>query len=311
MQTAVDYLTHETYKTSSDYLFSRLPPRLSQPDIGIVCGSGLGGLAETLTDTVSFDYKDIPHFALSTVQGHVGKLVFGMLMGKAVVCMVGRKHMYEGHQLIQTVYPIRIMKSLGVKTLVVTNAAGGLNQSYNVGDIMVISDHISFAGFGGCNALIGRNIPEFGPRFPPVSDAYDEDLRVLAFKAAHSIGEDMKCMREGTYSFVPGPSYETRAESRYLRANGADAVGMSTVPEVVIARHCGIRVLGLSLITNRVAQGLSKDCKAMALSHINGTPAPMHTDPVELVASHEEVLESGRVRSLAMQGLVSKIVDML
>ena len=171
---------------------------------------------------------------MKIVLGHEGKLVFGMLSGQPTVCMVGRKHMYEGHASIKTAYPIRVMSLLGAKTLIVTNAVGGLNLEYKVGDIMVISDHISFPGIAGQNPLIGKNIIEFGDRFPAISDAYEFDLRVLAFRAANLIGIEDSVMKEGVYAYVAGPSFETRAEARFLKAAGADVVGMSTVPEVIV-----------------------------------------------------------------------------
>ncbi|KAJ3103896.1 hypothetical protein HDU96_009118 [Phlyctochytrium bullatum] len=263
---AVNYFDASTYRETTGYLQQNLPEALKKIEVGIVCGSGLGGLASTLEEPrVEFDYKDIPHFAVSTVAGHAGKLVFGILAGKPTVCMVGRKHAYEGHSLLRTVFPIRVMGLLGAHTIIVTNAAGGLNPNFNVGDIMVIEDHLNLPGISGLSALIGPNIDDFGPRFPAVSDAYDFDLRVAAFKAAAAVGLPSDVMREGRYVFVAGPSFESRAEARFLRNNGADCVGMSTVPEVVVARHLGLRVLGISLITNRVNQSFGKSAKAVAM----------------------------------------------
>lgn len=211
---SLDYYTIKPYNEAFEFIKATLPSHLSSPCILIICGSGLGGLSNSLTATHTLPYASIPHFSPSTVEGHEGKLVFGILHGKQVVCMVGRKHMYEGDALIKTVFPVRVCKLLGVGTLIVTNAAGGLNKTYQIGDLVILCDHLSFAGLGGCNPLIGRNIPEFGPRFPPVSDAYDVGLRILAFKAAVAAGIELDSVREGVYSFVPGPSFETRSEAR-------------------------------------------------------------------------------------------------
>ncbi|KAI8851593.1 nucleoside phosphorylase domain-containing protein [Chytridium lagenaria] len=303
---SIDYFSTKTYGETAAYLKSVLPDALKTIEVGVVCGSGLGGLASTLQEPrFEIEYKDIPHFAVSTVPGHAGKLVFGILSGKPAVCMVGRKHAYEGHSLLRTVYPIRVMHLLGAHTVIVTNAAGGLNPNFNVGDIMIIEDHLNLPGIGGLSALIGPNIDDFGPRFPAVSDAYDFDLRVAAFKAAAAVGLPSEIMREGVYSFVAGPSFESRAESRYLRNNGADCVGMSTVPEVVIARHIGMRVLGISLITNRVNQSFGKSAKAVASGEA------INSVDNEPKANHEEVLATSAARSAEMQGLVLKIVETL
>ncbi|KAJ3219490.1 hypothetical protein HDU67_000903 [Dinochytrium kinnereticum] len=303
---AINYFSPATYQEAADHLKNALPESLKSIEVGVVCGSGLGGLASTLQEPrVEFEYKDIPHFALSTVPGHAGKLVFGFLSGKPTVCMVGRKHAYEGHSLLRTVFAIRIMSLLGAHTLVVTNAAGGLNPNFNVGDIMIIEDHLNLPGIAGLSALIGPNIDSFGPRFPAVSDAYDFELRLTAFKAAKAVGLPDSCMREGVYSFVAGPSFESRAEARFLRNNGADCVGMSTVPEVVVARHIGMRVLGISLITNAVNQSFGKSAKAVAAGEA------VNSVDNEGKANHEEVLATSAARSAEMQGLVQKIVETL
>jgi len=191
------------------------------------------------------------------VAGHAGKLVFGHLgeSNMPTVFMVGRYHFYEGHTLQHCTFPVRVMKVLGVEWLIVTNACGSLNPEHKVGDIAVLNDHLSVPGMSGFNPLIGANLDSFGPRFPAVSDAYTYALRRIAFEAAFSIGWAEDDIREGVYAFVAGPSYETRAEARQLAAMGADVVGMSTVPEVIVARHSGIKVLGLSLITNAVVVG--------------------------------------------------------
>ncbi|KAI8928683.1 nucleoside phosphorylase domain-containing protein [Entophlyctis helioformis] len=312
-----EYFNPETYAAAAMYLHTRLPAALAKPQVGIICGSGLGGLVNAMeAPLVEFEYKDIPGFATSTVPGHVGKLVFGILSGKPTVCMVGRLHLYEGHSLVRTVFPIRVMKLLGVSTLIVTNASGGLNPKFNIGDIMIIADHVSFAGMGGQNALIGPNISEFGPRFPPVSDAYDFDLRVLAVKAAHEASVPLEYLREGVYTFVTGPSFETRAEARFLRDGlKADCVGMSTVPEVIIARHCGIKVLGLSLITNKVSVGYGRSALEAGFAQIgvksdNVEARAVQDDELQL-ATHDEVLATSAARSVDFQRLVKKVVEIM
>ncbi|TPX34020.1 purine-nucleoside phosphorylase [Synchytrium microbalum] len=304
---SLDFFDISTYEETAKFLQGKLPAALKEPQVAVICGSGLGGLANTLKEPkVELDYKDIVNFPTSTVQGHAGKLVFGMLSGVPTVCMVGRFHMYEGHPLIRTVFPVRVFSLLGVSTLIVTNAAGGLNPSYSICDIMLIEDHISMVGLGGGSALIGPNITGFGPRFPPTSDAYDYELRLTAMKAAISIGLSPDIIREGIYCFVAGPSFETRAEARFLKGIGGDAVGMSTVPEVIVARHCGMRVLGISLVTNNVLQGHGKSARETVLSGLveNGGVE-------EGVANHEEVLASGEKRAADLQRLVSKIVETL
>ena len=209
------------------------------------------------------------------------------------------------------------MSLLGVHTVLVTNAAGGLNPSYKVGDIMLIADHISFPGLGGENPLIGPNLSFLGPRFPPTSDAYDFRLRVLAARAARSIGFPQGVIKEGIYCFVAGPSYETKAEARFLRMVGGDAVGMSTVPEIIVARHCGMKILGLSLITNKVMQRREASALDVADRLDGVTPRePEVEDPLEghegeTQANHEEVLAASNARALEMQLLVSKIVEMI
>lgn len=272
------------------------------PEIGIICGSGLGGLVGTLKGQVKeFNYSEIPNFVASSVAGHAGKLVFGKLSGLNAVFMVGRFHFYEGHTLQQTVLPVRVMKLLGVKTLIVTNAAGGLNPSYNVGDVVIINDHLSFPGLGGQNPLIGPNLESLGPRFPPTSDAYDFELRKFVYRAARAVSLDRKALHEGVYCFVAGPSYETKAEARFLRNSGGDVVGMSSVPEVLVARHCGLRVLGLSLVTNRVAQKF----EPCADEELPQTEVGLE----EQVACHEEVLAASQGRAKEMQALVTAIVE--
>jgi len=227
--------------------FVRLQVSL-QPAVALILGSGLGELAEEVRDPVSLPYAQIPHFARSTVSGHAGRLLVGMLADVPVVVMQGRFHLYEGYTPQLLALPVRVMGLLGAQTLLVTNAAGGLNPAYRPGDFMLISDHINLPGMAAANPLLGPNEERFGQRFPPLARAYDERLRILAHTVAGSIPELR--LHEGIYAMVSGPNFETKAELRMLRTLGADAVGMSTAPEVVVASHMGLRVLGVSLITN-------------------------------------------------------------
>lgn len=273
---------YETAKKTADYLIKRLS---HQPVLGIICGSGLGGLAEALQEKKTFDYKDIPEFPTSTVQGHSGKLVFGHLQDVQIVCMQGRFHYFEGHSLAKCVFPVRVMKLLGVHTIIVTNSSGAINQDYNVGDIMMIKDHINFVGMSGENPLRGLNDERWGPRFPPMSNAYDANLRAEVRNIAKSLGIN-DFFREGVYAVVGGPNYETVAETRALGILGADAVGMSTAHEVITAHHCGIKVFGLSLITNKC---------------VNTYEAVNH-------ANHEEVLVTANSRKEDLEKLVKALV---
>ncbi|KAI8896465.1 nucleoside phosphorylase domain-containing protein [Globomyces pollinis-pini] len=310
---SVNYFDYNTYSASVDYLRSHLPPTLQSISLGVVCGSGLGGLVDCFdADKIEFNYADIPHFPHSTVQGHAGKFVFGTIAGVPTVCMLGRMHVYEGHSPVLSVFPIRIMKLLGATNLIVTNAAGGLNKTFNVGDFMIIGDHVSLAGMGGQNALIGHNIDAFGPRFPPVSDAYDFDLRVKAAKAGITLNLG-STLREGVYTFVCGPSFETRAEARFLRDGcHGDCVGMSTVPEVVVAKHAGMKVLGLTLITNKVSVGYGRSPIEQAKVELGLAPANQHTLDDELqLASHAEVLETSKHRSVVFCEFVKTIIQSL
>ncbi|MFE8702602.1 purine-nucleoside phosphorylase [Cytobacillus sp. FJAT-54145] len=218
-----------------------------EPKIGLILGSGLGVLAEEIEDAVKVPYSEIPDFPVSTVEGHAGQLVFGTLNGVAVVAMQGRFHYYEGYSFEQVTFPVRVMKELGVKTVIVTNAAGGVNESFSPGDLMLISDHINNMG---SNPLIGPNDSRLGVRFPDMSEAYSKSLRTMAKEIATRLSIQVK---EGVYVGNTGPSYETPAEIRMLRVIGGDAVGMSTVPEVIVARHSGLEVLGISCISNMAA----------------------------------------------------------
>jgi purine-nucleoside phosphorylase len=226
------------------------------PQIGMILGSGLGLLADEITEATYLPYEEIPHFPSSTVPGHTGRLVLGMLEGKRVIVMQGRFHFYEGHDIAVLGLPVRVMQRLGVRQLIVTNAAGGTNPSFEEGDLMLIRDHINFAF---SNPLMGPNLDSFGPRFPDTSSAYSLRLQAVARNVAQTRGITL---REGVYQFMTGPSYETPAEVRMAQSLGADAVGMSTVPEVHAAVHCGMEVLGISYISN-LAAGIS----GKALSH--------------------------------------------
>jgi len=255
------------------------------PKIGLVCGSGFGGIALRLADSVSIDYCDIPGFLVSSVSGHKGCLVFGKLSGQEVVCMQGRVHPYEGHKLQKCVFPVRVMSVLGVKILFLTNAAGGVNPTYNVGDIMIIADHIFLPGFVGGSPLVGPNDDRFGTRFPPCLNMYDCSLREIAKKAAKKLNAE-SFLREGVYTMALGPQYETAAEARFLRIIGTDAAGMSTCHEALAAKHAGLKIFGLSLITNKVV-----------------------TDPLEMTGpSHEEVLKVGKQRAEIATALIEEII---
>jgi purine-nucleoside phosphorylase len=218
-----------------------------RPEIGLILGSGLGVLSDLIADPITVPYAELPHFPLSTVEGHAGELVAGKVGGRPVIMMKGRFHMYEGYDAQAVAFPVRVMKELGVTRLVVTNAAGGVNMAFQAGDLMLIRDHINWMGR---NPLIGRNEERFGVRFPDMSEAYNGKLREMAKETASGLGIGLK---EGVYLGLLGPAYETPAEVRMLRQLGADAVGMSTVPEVIAARHAGIEVLGFSCITNSAA----------------------------------------------------------
>jgi purine-nucleoside phosphorylase len=223
--------------------FIRTKSRLT-PEIGIILGTGLGGLVKEIKKETVIDYADIPHFPVSTVESHHGKLIFGTLSGKKVVVMQGRFHLYEGYSVQQVTFPVRVMKFLGVKKLLISNAAGALNPLFKKGDVMVMTDHINLLGD---NPLIGPNEDELGPRFPDMSEPYSRALIALAEQAAL----DLKIpIQKGVYVAVPGPNLETRAEYRFLRTGGADAVGMSTIPENIVAVHMGIDVLGFSILTD-------------------------------------------------------------
>ena len=221
--------------------------RVGEAEIGVILGSGLGDYAQAIEDAKYIDYKDIPGFPVSTAPGHAGRWWTGTLHGKRVCMMQGRFHAYEGYDLSEVTMPVRVMALLGVKTLIVTNAAGGVNLDFTPGDLMILTDCINFSGK---NPLTGPNLDQFGPRFPDMSRCYDRELIALCQDQADRLGIPV---RQGVYMWFNGPCYETPAEIRLARVVGADAVGMSTVPETIVARHCGIRVLGVSCITNMAA----------------------------------------------------------
>lgn len=252
-----------------------------RPEILIICGSGLSGLADDVEEAEIVPYDKCPGFPVNQIHGQASRLIFGKLGGKVVVVMQGRFHFYQGFTMHQVTLPIRIMKQMGVSKMVVTNAAGGLNQSFKVGNIMIIDDHVNFPGMAGFNPLRGDNDERWGPRFPPINNAYDMDRNTRLHDTAKEIGIG-EHMTRGTYAFVCGPSYETPAECVMLQMTGSDAVGMSTVPETIVAHHCGIEVVGMSLITN-----------IAILDKHNPT-----------VANHEEVLEVASVRGRDMRNLV-------
>ena len=251
-----------------------------QPRVAMILGSGLGGIADEIANKVEIPYREIPHFACSTAPGHKGQLVCGTLNGTEVLCMQGRLHFYEGHSMQDIIFPIRMMKLLGIEKLIVTNAAGGVNLNFHVGDLMLIEDHINFLP----NPLIGPNVPEFGPRFCDMTYTYTPALRELAQSVAQKKNIPLQ---KGVYLGCTGPSYETPAEIRAFRTLGADAVGMSTVPEAIAASHCGIQVLAFSLITN-MAAGVTGD-----------------------KLTEEEVIEIGNRQGHILRALVAEIVAQL
>lgn len=271
-------MTYEMIQEAADYVRSKVS---ETPRIGVILGSGLGDIAGRIENKTEIPYGQIPHFARSTAPGHKGQLVFGTLNGVTVLCMQGRLHFYEGHPMDAIIFPIRVMKLLGVQTLVVTNAAGGVNRGYQVGDLMLIQDHINFLG---TNPLIGPNMQEFGPRFCDMSYTYTPRLREIAKKTAARLNIPLQ---EGVYLACTGPSFETPAEIRAFRTLGADAVGMSTVPEVIAASHCGMEVLAFSLITNMAAGVLDQKL------------------------TEEEVIVIGRRQGTVLQSLVLEILGQL
>lgn len=271
------------YDKAVEFVRSRVD---RQPTIGLVLGSGLSPLADAIRDRTAIPFADIPFFPTSTVTGHTGRLLLGELAGKSVVAMQGRTHLYEGYSPAEITFPIRVFARLGVKTLILTNAAGGLNPNFHAGDLMLIVDHINFVGMAGHNPLVGKNLDELGPRFPSMTEAYAQPLRRLALNVAGSLNLSL---RQGVYACVAGPNFETPAEVRFLRLVGADAVGMSTVPEALVAVHAGMGVLGISTITNEAVDQLDS----------------------EMETSHEEVLETGRIVVPQLIRLLNGILQQL
>jgi purine-nucleoside phosphorylase len=269
-------LTRSYYQAAAAYIRERTAHR---PQVGLILGSGLNSLADEVADADRIPFTDIPHFPHPTVVGHIGQLVIGKLAGKDVLVMQGRLHAYEGLSLQQIVLPVRVMHELGIGTLIVTNAAGGINPTYRAGDLMLISDHIGLMALTGGNPLWGPNDDTLGPRFPAMNNAYDPALRRLALQVAANLGLEL---HQGVYCGLGGPTFETPAEVRFLRLIGVDAVGMSTVPEVIAARHAGMRVLGFSGIGN----------------------AAIADPDAEKEADHQEVLEAGYI-------LVPKLMALL
>ncbi len=231
----------EQIKATAEFIRSQIDEFV--PEVGIILGTGLGGLADSIDVKYSIDYSTIPNFPVSTVEGHKGRLIFGELGGKNVVAMQGRFHYYEGYTMQQVTFPVRVMKLLGIKTLFVSNASGGVNTSFRTGDLMIITDHINLMP----NPLIGKNMAELGPRFPDMHNCYDKDLIA---KATNIAAEHNIKLQYGVYVGGTGPTFETQAEYRYFKAIGGDTAGMSTVPEVIVARHMSIPVFGVSVITN-------------------------------------------------------------
>lgn len=255
-----------------------------QPKIALILGSGLGPLADEVESPAIIPTNEIPNWPLSTVQGHKGRLVIGRLMGKPILVLQGRAHYYEGYSMPRIGLPVRVMQRLGVNTVILTNAAGGINPDFSAGDLMLITDHLSLLPMTGPNPLRGPNLDEFGPRFPDMSQVYDKELLAIAQKVSDDLNLNV---RRGIYVGLSGPSFETPADCRFLRLVGADAVGMSTVPEAIVARHGGLRVLGISGISNKI--------------DINGNN----------VASHEEVLEAGKVIVPKLTALIKGVLARL
>lgn len=265
-----------------DEMAQEIRGRIStRPKIGMILGSGLGVLSEEVENPTVIPYRDIPEWPISTVEGHAGNLVIGALEGKDVLVMNGRIHYYEGYSMQQVTLPIRVMQRLGLEILIVTNAAGGINQSFAPGNPMLITDHFNLLGMAGPNPLRGPNLNAFGPRFPDMSRAYDRELAAVARDVA---AEEDITLYEGIYVCLAGPTFETPADLRFLDSAGVDAVGMSTVPEVIVANHGGQRVLGVSGITNK--------------SSLYG----------EKVTTHEEVIETGKILAPKMVSLLKGVV---
>jgi purine-nucleoside phosphorylase len=254
------------------------------PRIGMILGSGLNDLAATVKNAVTIPYRNLSPWPVSTVEGHVGQLVIGELEGQQVFVMQGRIHFYEGYSMGQITLPVRVMQRLGLEIMIVTNAAGGVNPDFTPGDVMLITDNLNLMGMSGLNPLMGPNLDELGPRFPDMSQAYDKELGDVARKAARDQGIKLQ---EGVYCGLSGPSFESPADLRFLRLAGADAVGMSTVPEVIVARHGGMRVLGFSGISNK--------------ANLDGST----------ITTHQEVIEAGKVITPKMEAIIRHVLNSL
>jgi purine-nucleoside phosphorylase len=270
---------------SIDRLAQLLRSKIKEiPHTAIILGTGLGGLADAVQEPIVLPYAELPGWPVSTVIGHAGRLVIGHLEGQRVLAMQGRVHYYEGYSMAQVTMPIRVFQRLGINILIVTNAAGAINPDFLPGDVMLITDHFNLAGMAGLNPLIGPNLVEFGPRFPDMSQAYDRELALLARQVAR---ENRLILREGVYVGLSGPSFETPADLRFLRVAGADSVGMSTVPEVIVARHGGTRVLGFSGISNK--------------ANLDGNT----------LTTHEEVLEAGKILVPKLETLIRGVLKVI
>ena len=276
-----DFFSYAEINQTAAYIRSRTR---HQPKIGLILGSGLSPLAEEIEAADQIPYQDIPNFPVSGVAGHAGKLVIGQLAERTVLVMQGRTHFYEGYSPQHIILPVRAMQLLGIEILIITNAAGGINSTFEAGDLMLIVDHINFVGMSGWHPLRGPNLAEFGPRFPSMTHTYDLDLIATARETALGLG---LTLREGVYVCLAGPTFETPAEIRFLKTMGADAVGMSTVPEATVAKHAGMRVLGISTITNIAIQETTSEAET----------------------SHEEVLETGKIVVPKLMSLLKGILS--
>jgi len=280
-----EFFTRKEFAEAADFIRGRTD---REPTIGLILGTGLNPLAEEVQRADVIPYSEIPHFPVSTIEGHVGRLVIGELEGQEILVMQGRVHYYEGYSPQRTVLPIRAMQLLGIGILIVTNAAGGLNPAFQAGDLMLITDHINLIGMTGLNPLRGPNDPELGPRFVDMSQAYDLKLREMALRVANDLGFTLQ---QGVYVCLAGPTFETPADLKFLRLIGVDAVGMSTVPEVTVARHAGMRVLGISGISNVAVIEPVRENKAV----------------------HEAVLEAGTILvpklTVLLKGVISRLTN--
>ena len=273
------YFTLEQFEEVADAVREKIDVN---PRIGIILGSGLNDLAASVENTVTIPYGDLPHWPVSTVEGHVGRLVVGELEGQPVLVMQGRVHFYEGYSMGQVTLPVRVMQRLDLEMMIVTNAAGGVNPDFVPGDVMLITDNLNLMGMSGLNPLMGPNLDELGPRFPDMSQVYDKELMAVARKVA---GKEGLTLREGVYCGLSGPSFESPADLRFLRLAGADAVGMSTVPEVIVANHGGLRSLGLSGISNK--------------ANLDGST----------ITTHQEVIEAGKIITPKIETIIRGVLQ--